>query len=78
MLTDRLTEMVRWSCSTERRFIWTRGVAGWGGLTAALAFIMGPHHPWELILSVPAFGIGGYFWGWSMWRSSYKDRVERR
>ncbi len=68
-----LTQIARWSRATEQRFIWVRGVVFWGSfMTAGTFFLESQHNVWELIPRTAVFGIGGYVWGWSMWRRGYR------
>ncbi|MFQ5698314.1 MAG: hypothetical protein ACE5IL_08525 [Myxococcota bacterium] len=57
----------------RRRWILTRGVAGWGLPTGILwGLFMSAHHPdflWlSLAIGVLLFPIGGWLWGSVMWR----------
>ncbi|MBN9120397.1 MAG: hypothetical protein J0I06_14775 [Planctomycetes bacterium] len=64
------------------RFIWLRGVCGWG-LTVGIAWavVMAAVQGWDrlpilLALAVVGFPIGGYFFGVFTWRACEKRYEE--
>ena len=74
----------RWEATRAKgksNFIWTRGVLGWGGLTAVLfaGFVAFRQSGYDLARmslnsflmylmgALIVFPIGGYFWGLRMW-----------
>jgi hypothetical protein len=78
----------RWARVREKgrtRFVWIRGVFGWGIPVAVfwsiwMGWIQGWDRLWILTpLALVLFPIGGYFWGVVMWRkfeSAYQEATQ--
>ncbi len=70
----------------RNRFILFYGVFGWGVLTALLStlwmyFLIRDDVLILFVTSIILFPIGGYFWGYYMWRLSekkYRQYLEKR
>jgi len=78
-------EIERWEKTRQKgrqHFIWLYGVACWGLMTGILwgvimhlvmPFLLGGHSfLWWLLPAIIAFPIGGYVWGYWMWKSMEK------
>ena len=64
------------------KFIWLRGVVGWGIATALIwSLVMAAWHGFQTLPiylggAIILFPVGGYFWGVWVWRLSERQYLE--
>lgn len=71
-----IIHFIRWTVAMRRRYIWIWGVLFVGiGATLLTVPALWSKEPGLYLFLTPCMAIGGYVWGWCMWR--YARRLER-